>query len=234
MTATAHHPERAPTAPAPWEHLPTRSIGVRTAKRAIDIVGATVGLVLAAPVIAVAAAAIRLTSRGPAIFRQARVGRHEQPFTILKLRTMTVGNDDTEHRAYATRLLTDAATPPDGADGAYKLTNDPRVTRIGAVLRRFSLDELPQLVNVLRGDMSLVGPRPALDWEVALYSDHHRTRAAVRPGCTGLWQVSGRSRLTTLQMLDLDATYASTWSVAGDLAILARTPVVLVSGGGAR
>jgi lipopolysaccharide/colanic/teichoic acid biosynthesis glycosyltransferase len=219
---------------SPWEDLPRRPWRVEAAKRALDIVGAGVVLVVVAPVLAVAMAAIRLTSRGPAIFRQQRVGRHEQPFTILKLRTMTVDNDDSAHRAYAIALLTDPGAGPDGEDGTYKLTNDPRVTRVGAFLRRFSLDELPQLVNVLRGDMSLVGPRPALAWEVEHYRDEHRARAAVRPGCTGLWQVSGRSRLTTLQMLDLDADYAATWSVTGDIAILAKTPVVLLTGGGAR
>lgn len=218
----------------PWSTLPRRSAIAGAAKRAVDILGASVALMVAGPIIGLAMVAIRLTSSGRAIFRQQRVGRCEQPFTILKLRTMTVDNDDTAHRAYATALLTDPTALPDGADGTYKLTNDPRVTKVGALLRRFSLDELPQLVNVLRGDMSLVGPRPALAWEVALYSDHHRTRAAVRPGCTGLWQVSGRSRLTTLQMLDLDAAYAANWSVPGDIAILAKTPVVLITGGGAR
>lgn len=223
-----------PSADEPWCHLAPRPAWQRATKRVLDICGASLALLVFAPVIAAALIAVRVTSRGPVIFRQQRVGRHEEPFTIFKLRTMKVDNDDSQHRAYATELLTNPDAKPAGEDGTYKLTNDPRVTPVGRFLRRFSLDEIPQLVNVLRGDMSLIGPRPALDWEVALYSPEHRVRAAVRPGCTGLWQVSGRSRLTTLEMLDLDRQYACEWSVRGDLLIALKTPLALIHGGGAR
>jgi lipopolysaccharide/colanic/teichoic acid biosynthesis glycosyltransferase len=233
MTALPHLDDPQPIARdvAP---VPTRPAWQRSVKRGIDILVASAALVVTGPLILAAMAAIRLTSRGPAIFRQERVGRHEVPFTILKLRTMAVDNDDSEHRAYATLLLTTTDAPDTDGAGTFKLTNDPRVTKVGAVLRRFSLDELPQLVNVLRGEMSLVGPRPSLPFEAELYSAEHRLRAAVSPGCTGLWQVSGRSRITTLEMLELDLNYARTWSIRGDLAILARTPRVLLGGDGAR
>ena len=192
--------------------------------------GAAALLVVLAPALLLIAALVRLTSRGPALFRQERVGYRGRPFTMLKFRSMRVDCPDAVHRDFVGRMLT-GHDPRGTGDGLFKLANDQRVTPLGDVLRRTSLDELPQLVNVLRGDMSLVGPRPALRWEVELYQHHHHERFLVRPGITGLWQVSGRSRLTMTQALDLDVEYARRRSVLFDLWILIRTiPAVLPFG----
>jgi lipopolysaccharide/colanic/teichoic acid biosynthesis glycosyltransferase len=178
---------------------------------------------------------VRLTSPGPALFRQTRVGQYGRPFRMYKFRTMRAGCSDRLHREYVGHLLRDEQPPADGKRGVYKLDADPRVTRLGAALRRSSLDELPQLFNVLRGDMSLVGPRPMLPWELELLDPPYRERFAVPAGMTGLWQVSGRSRLTMKQALDLDVEYARRASFAFDLLIVARTALVfLVPRGGAR
>jgi lipopolysaccharide/colanic/teichoic acid biosynthesis glycosyltransferase len=200
------------------------------AKRALDLVGAVLlGLTLW-PLVLVAAVAIRATSRGPVLFRQVRVGRDGSPFTMLKLRTMRVGAPDAVHRAYVRQLMQGQAVP---VDGLYKLQGDDRVTRVGAFLRKTSIDELPQLWNVLRGQMSLVGPRPALAWEVELFPDWAMRRFEVRPGVTGLWQVSGRNRLTMLDGLALDVRYVDRQSLSLDVVVLART-VAAVLGRGAR
>jgi lipopolysaccharide/colanic/teichoic acid biosynthesis glycosyltransferase len=211
---------------------PTPSATGALAKRALDIVGAAVLLVVLSPVLIPVALAVRLTSRGPAIFRQQRVGKDEIPFTCLKFRTMEVGNDDGEHRTYVTRLLTEEEPPEGGDPGVYKLTHDPRITPVGRWLRTSSLDELPQLVNVLRGEMSLVGPRPSLPWEVELFEPRFRARSSVPPGITGLWQVSGRSRLSYREALELDLEYVRTHSLRTDLSILARTVLVVARGDG--
>jgi lipopolysaccharide/colanic/teichoic acid biosynthesis glycosyltransferase len=199
-------------------------------ERVIDVVVATAALVVLAPLLAVLTMVIRATSRGPAVFRQERVGRHGERFVCLKFRTMYEDNDDAIHRDYVRRLLTDERPPEGGEAGVYKLAHDPRVTPVGRWLRRTSLDELPQLFNVVRGDMSLVGPRPSLPWEVDLFEPHHLKRFEVKPGITGLWQVSGRSRVSVRDALDLDVAYVEQRSLAFDLAILARTPAVLVRG----
>lgn len=192
-------------------------------KRAIDVAAACVLLHVLAPLLLVLAAAIRLTSPGPAIFRQERVGRDERPFMVWKFRTMHVHNDDRVHRRYVERLLTEDTPPDGGQPGVYKLAADPRVTRVGAFLRRTSLDELPQLVNVLNGTMSLVGPRPALQWEVELYRPVHRQRFLVKPGMTGLWQVSGRNTVGMRAALDIDVEYVRRRSLGLDLSILLKT-----------
>ncbi|MGA5299417.1 sugar transferase [Nucisporomicrobium flavum] len=191
-------------------------------KRVLDVVLAATGLLLLTPLLAVVWVAVRLTSPGPAVFRQERLGRDEKPFTMYKFRSMTAGAADGAHRAYVRAMLT-GAEPRQGDSGLYKLEQDPRVTRVGGWLRRTSLDELPQLVNVLRGDMSLVGPRPVLAWEAELFTAQQRTRFAARPGLTGLWQVSGRARLTMPQALALDVEYVRRQSLWLDLTILART-----------
>jgi lipopolysaccharide/colanic/teichoic acid biosynthesis glycosyltransferase len=202
------------------------------AKRAMDLTLASLMLVVLAPVMLVIVLLIQLTSPGPALFQQIRVGLRQSPFILLKFRTMHQGTDDAIHRAYVTNMLAARATPADAERGIYKLTNDPRVTRIGRFLRKSSLDELPQLVNVLRGDMSLVGPRPVLPWEAQLFEPRHRLRFEVKPGITGLWQVTGRSALTMQQALDLDAEYVLRRTTLLDLAILVRTiPAVLLSRG---
>ena len=196
-------------------------------RQALDVLLAVTALVIVLPVLAAIVLAIRLTSSGPAIFRQERLGRDERPFTLYKFRTMRVGSDDTEHRRYVTQLLTDASPPPGGAAGLYKLQDDARVTRVGAFLRRTSLDELPQLVNVLSGDMAIVGPRPVLPWEAALFEPRYHARFAVRPGLTGLWQVSGRAQLSMREALDLDLRYVAERRLRTDLRIIVKTvPVV--------
>ena len=191
-------------------------------KRLLDVVLASLALIVLSPLLALLWLLVRLDSTGPAVFSQQRLGRAEHPFTIYKFRSMRTGNSDAIHRAFVTEMLADG--PKSAAiDGFYKLQTDPRVTPLGSWLRRTSLDELPQLVNVVRGDMSLVGPRPVLSWEAELFDDAARVRFQVRPGLTGLWQVSGRARLTMRQALELDAQYVRRQSLWLDLSILART-----------
>lgn len=216
--------------------LHRRSPGVerldRAAKRAMDVLLASGMLLAFSLAMLVIAVLIRLTSPGPVLFRQVRVGYWQSPFVMLKFRTMHQGIDDTIHRSYVTAMLAGQAAPADGERGIYKLTRDPRVTRIGGFLRKTSLDELPQLINVLRGEMSLVGPRPVLPWEGKLFKPWDRVRFSVRPGITGLWQVTGRSALTMQQALDLDVEYALRRTIMLDLVILFRTiPSVLFSRG---
>jgi lipopolysaccharide/colanic/teichoic acid biosynthesis glycosyltransferase len=204
----------------------------RAAKRAMDVLLASLLLLVLSPVMLAAALMIRLTSPGPALFRQVRVGYWQSSFVMLKFRTMRLGIDDVIHRSYVTAMLAGQAVQADADRGIYKLTRDPRVTSVGRFLRKTSLDELPQLINVLRGEMSLVGPRPVLAWEGKLFKPWHRVRFAVRPGITGLWQVTGRSALTMQQALDLDVEYALHRTIMLDLVILLRTiPSVLFSRG---
>ncbi len=194
-------------------------------------------MLLLAPVCLLIAVAIKLTSKGPICFRQKRVGQSGEEFVLFKFRTMCVNNDSQVHREYVTQLIAGSAQRQ-GANGhrkgLYKLTTDSRITRVGRLLRRTSLDELPQLFNVLKGEMSLVGPRPAIPYEVEAYETWHRGRIfEAKPGITGLWQVSGRSRVTFDEMVRLDLRYARTWSPWMDLRILLRTPVAMVFGEGA-
>lgn len=196
------------------------------AKRIVDIAVAATALALTLPLLLAAAALIRMTSRGPVLFRQIRIGRGEVPFTMLKLRTMRADADDKAHREFNTRELRgelDRAT----ADEVFKI-QDSRITPVGRYLRRYSIDELPQLLNVLAGDMSLVGPRPSLPWEVELYTSEQRLRHCCPPGMTGLWQVSGRNRLSMPEMLALDVAYARSRSLTLDLRILLRTPYAIL------
>jgi lipopolysaccharide/colanic/teichoic acid biosynthesis glycosyltransferase len=197
-------------------------------RRVLDVSIALAALIVLSPLMAVIALLIRRSSPGPALFRQERIGYHERPFIFLKFRTMYTDCDDRVHRDYVTRMLTKDPLSCQ-QDGLFKLADDPRITRLGAFLRSTSLDELPQLINVLHGDMSLVGPRPALPWEVSLYKHHHyRMRFQVRPGITGLWQVRGRSKLSMNEALELDVQYAKRRSLAMDLWILLMTiPAVI-------
>lgn len=220
---------RTMVAPAP-RVVPRSNLrrrGSLGAKRAVDLVGALVLLVLTAPLLIVIALTIWATSGRPILFRQERVGRDGRRFTMYKFRTMAVGGSDAAHREQNRRELLGEAT-----DG-HKDDADDRITPIGRWLRHASLDELPQLFNVLVGHMSLVGPRPALPWEVELFDQHHRRRERVRPGVTGLWQVSGRNELTMLEMLELDVRYVARRSTWFDLRILLRTPLVVVRREGA-
>jgi lipopolysaccharide/colanic/teichoic acid biosynthesis glycosyltransferase len=206
-------------------------------KRAIDVVGSLLALTLGGPVFLLIALAIKLTSPGPVFFRQTRVGQHGVPFNFLKFRSMFVNCDPAIHKQYVQQLIAGRAErmPSDNAkDGVYKLTKDPRITRVGSILRRTSLDELPQFINVLRGEMSLVGPRPAVVYEVEAYETWHRNRILeVKPGITGLWQVNGRSRVKFDDMVRLDLRYARSSSLWLDLKILFRTPLAVVFGEGA-
>lgn len=206
-------------------------------KRMIDIGASLALLAIASPVMGLIALAVKATSRGPVLFRQQRLGRYGRPFTFLKFRSMWVNNDPAIHREYVRQFISGTAgqhAPSAGEPKIYKLTRDPRVTRVGRFLRKTSLDELPQLWNVLAGQMSLVGPRPPLPYEFASYSAWHRRRLfEARPGVTGLWQVSGRSRTKFDEMVRLDLRYAKSWSLALDLRILLRTPRAVFSGSGA-
>jgi lipopolysaccharide/colanic/teichoic acid biosynthesis glycosyltransferase len=196
---------------------------------AVEAVLAGCALIVIAPLLVVIAVAVRVSSPGPVLFRQERLGVGRRPFTLLKFRTMTVDNDDRVHREYVTALLTAEEAPHGGQEGVYKLVNDPRVTRVGRVLRSTSLDELPQLVNVLRGEMSFVGPRPVLAWEADLFPAWAMPRFDVRPGITGLWQVRGRSATAMRDALRLDVEYVERRSLRQDVAILVRTPLVLLN-----
>jgi lipopolysaccharide/colanic/teichoic acid biosynthesis glycosyltransferase len=206
----------------------------RVAKRTLDIAVASLCLALASPLFVLVVVLVRLTSPGPALFRQVRLGQDRRPFVLLKFRTMYTGSSDEAHREYVTKLLTEDQPSAGGTRGLYKLENDPRVTRVGRLFRRASIDELPQLLNVIKGDMSLVGPRPALPWEAAMFGDGHDQRFAVPPGLTGLWQVSGRNSLTMRQGLDLDIEYVQTQSLARDIVILLKTVPVVLSARGAQ
>lgn len=210
-------------------------LGLAT-KRLTDILGSLVLLVALSPVFLLIAAAIKMTSRGPILFRQKRIGEHGTPFTFLKFRSMYVNNDATEHKEYVRRLIAGQAEKKraQGQGGVFKLTNDPRITTVGRALRRTSLDELPQLINVLRGEMSLVGPRPPVPYEVEAYATWHRRRLLeAKPGITGLWQVYGRSRVEFDDMVRLDLRYARDCSPLLDLKILLQTPKAVMSGDGA-
>jgi lipopolysaccharide/colanic/teichoic acid biosynthesis glycosyltransferase len=201
---------------------------VAALRRFVDVCVAGLLLALLVGLFAAVTVIVRASSRGPAIFRQQRVGKDGRLFTLYKFRTMRREADDSSHRAYVSRLITEDAPPAGGARGLYKLQDDPRLTPVGGFLRRTSLDELPQLMNVLRGDMALVGPRPVLPWEAALFDPRYQARFSVRPGITGLWQVSGRAQLTMREALDLDIAYVEQQRLGLDLRILLKTvPVVL-------
>ena len=204
-------------------------------KRALDVVGSLVLLVLLSPFLAVIALAVATTSPGGVLFRQVRIGHGMKPFTMLKFRTMYAGADVEVHKAFVHRFISSSGAPLAGArPGTFKLADDPRITSVGRLLRKTSLDELPQLWNALRGDMSLVGPRPALPYEVEQYQPWHRRRFfGAKPGITGLWQVTGRSRTTFNDMVRLDLRYARARSFLTDVKILLATPAAVVSGKGA-
>ncbi|MDQ0240170.1 exopolysaccharide biosynthesis polyprenyl glycosylphosphotransferase [Arthrobacter bambusae] len=203
---------------------PTLEAGQRVAKRLFDVAVSAALIVLVSPLLAVLALLVKLDGPGPSLFRQERVGFEGTPFKMLKFRSMVV---DAEAR------LTELADRNEGSGLLFKVKNDPRITRIGGFLRRYSLDELPQLFNVLSGSMSLVGPRPPLSSEVEAYEQDVRRRLLVKPGVTGLWQVSGRSNLSWQDSVRLDLYYVENWSLAGDLIILLRTARAVFGGHGA-
>ena len=209
----------------------------RATKRMIDVLGSLSLLALLSPVFLAIAVAVKLTSEGPVLFRQKRIGEYGTPFTFLKFRSMYTDNDSSQHKEYVRQLIAGRAAkqPTDGnGEGVFKLTNDPRITPVGSFLRRTSLDELPQFLNVLRGEMSLVGPRPPVPYEVEAYATWHRRRLLeAKPGITGLWQVEGRSRVGFDDMVRLDLRYARNCSPWLDLKILIQTPRAVIAGNGA-
>ena len=206
-------------------------------KRAIDIVGSGLLLIMLAPVLGIIAVAIKLTSKGPVLFKQNRLGQFGAGFKCLKFRTMYTDNDPKTHQEFIQQFI--AGKMANEKDGeaeptVYKITNDPRVTSVGRFLRKTSLDEFPQFWNVLRGEMSLVGPRPPVPYEFEIYDFWHRRRVLeVKPGVTGLWQVSGRSRTCFDDMVRLDLQYSQSWSLWLDLKILLATPRAVFTGEGA-
>lgn len=230
-TPRSRHPADADPAPAstghghPW-------------KRTLDVVGSLVALVLLSPLIALVALLIKLTSPGPVIFRQDRIGQGGVPFTFYKFRSMRADNDDKVHRDYVASLIDGepvANGQAAGAGGHFKLKSDPRVTAIGRLIRRTSIDEIPQFYNVLRGDMSLVGPRPPVVYEAHRYKSWHRRRVFdLKPGLTGIWQVEGRSRVSFDDMVRMDLRYLRECSLTFDLKILLKTVLVVVRCHGAQ
>ncbi len=203
-------------------------------KRGFDIAVGTLMTIAVSPILLLAAIAIRVLDGSPLMFRQTRIGIHGKPFELLKFRTMRSQCSDTVHREYVKGWIRRAATGRSKADRTevFKIGSDERVTRIGRWLRRFSIDELPQLLNVLYGNMSLIGPRPAMPYELELYQEWHRHRLDAPPGITGLWQVSGRNRLSFEEMVQLDIEYIEDWSLVGDMGILLRTLPAMLQGSG--
>jgi lipopolysaccharide/colanic/teichoic acid biosynthesis glycosyltransferase len=233
-----------PSNPALYPDLSNHASGKQpllVLKRSIDIVGGLILSVICLPFCLLIALAIKATSKGPILFRQMRVGQHGKQFVFLKFRSMYVDNDHSIHREFVTKLINKdmhAEETHAGAmrstDNVFKLTSDKRITPIGRFLRRSSLDELPQFLNVLLGDMSLVGPRPPIPYELAAYQTWHRRRLLeVKPGVTGLWQVTGRSTVDFDAMVRLDLKYATVWSPWLDIKILLRTPLAVIRGSGA-
>jgi len=205
-------------------------------KRAMDVIGSASALLIFSPVLAAIAVAIRLTSKGPVLFRQERLGQYGQTFTFLKFRSMYTNCDAKIHQEYVNQFIAGevAENNADGKKAVFKIQQDPRVTSIGRFLRKTSLDELPQFLNVLRGEMSLVGPRPPIAYEFHAYDLWHRRRVLeIKPGITGLWQVEGRSRTRFDDMVRLDLKYARGWSLWLDVKILIQTPSAVFSGDGA-
>ncbi len=206
-------------------------------KRPIDVLGAAFALLLLSPVMLIAAAAVAATSRGPIIFKQVRLGKGGVPFVFYKFRSMTTDIGDEIHRNYVQDLIKgriDAGQPPTAKRATYKMASDPRVTPVGRWIRKSSIDELPQLVNVLLGDMSLVGPRPPIPYEAENYQSWHRRRVLdMKPGITGLWQVEGRSRVSFDEMVRMDLRYIRNCSLTLDLSIMLRTVGAVLRGDGA-
>ncbi len=219
-----------------YPDLPGQSPSRKSAqalKRVIDFGGSLTLICLFAPVLVLIALVIKLNSKGPVIFKQVRVGHRGRPFSFWKFRSMYVDNDATIHKEYVTNFIS-CDQPADEGEAVYKIVADPRVTPVGRFLRKTSLDELPQLWNVLRGDMSLVGPRPPVPYEFDCYALWHRRRILeVKPGITGLWQVMGRSRISFNEMVRLDIRYVQHWSIWLDIRILLQTPKAVLMGEGA-
>lgn len=213
-----------------------RPIRTYRSKRILDVIAASMGLIIAAPLAAVAALLIKISSPGPVLFKQMRVGKDGKQFLFYKFRSMRVDNDDSQHRKYIKLFIEgneEELKKLQSGKKLYKMAGDSRVTLIGKFLRRTSLDELPQLINVLRGDMSMVGPRPHLPYEVDLYQDWHRRRLQGMPGITGWWQIHGRSRVTFDESVKMDIWYLEHQSLILDIRIMCRTITKATVGRGA-
>ena len=230
----------SPSNRALYPDITSPGIGKRSAlvmKRVIDFVGSGSILTLCSPLLLVIALAIKVSSKGPVLFRQERVGQYGKHFTFLKFRSMLVDSDHSIHKEFVTKFIADEAQHQplnENCERPYKLAADKRITRVGKFLRSTSLDELPQLLNVLKGEMSLVGPRPPIPYEVAVYKTWHRRRVLeAKPGITGLWQVTGRSKVKFDEMVRLDLRYSATWSPWLDTKILLQTPLAVIKGTGA-
>ena len=219
------------------KHERTRKNALKM-KRIIDVIGSITGIVIFSPFFILVPILIKLTSRGTVFFRQERVGQYENNFMFLKFRSMYSGNNEDVHKEFVHNLICDKTPCDTGDNGSkkkvYKITNDKRVTPLGKILRKTSLDELPQFFNVLRGEMSLTGPRPPIPYEIEEYDSWHRRRVLeVKPGITGLWQVMGRSSTSFDEMVRLDLQYATNWSLWLDIKILLKTPWAIFAGKGA-
>jgi len=210
-----------------------RGSGYRKLKRGIDLVLISFLLPLWCLLMLLIAVAIKLHSPGPIFYRQQRIGKGGVPFTMFKFRSMRVGDDSQIHRQHMQRLIRENIRPEDIGSKSLKLKRDPRITGVGKILRTLSLDELPQLINVLRGEMSLVGPRPPLPYEYELYDEWHKQRLQVLPGITGLWQVTAHNQVSFQEMVHIDLAYIESMSLWLDLKIILRTPLEMLRGKGA-
>jgi len=207
----------------------------RLIKRGIDILSSLFVLIVGSPFLLAIALLIKITSKGPVFYTQERVGENGEKFILYKFRTMRADADDSIHREFTRKFILgnfDKSSLDGSRTSVYKITNDPRVTAIGSFLRKTSLDELPQFINILKGEMTLVGPRPPLPYEYEYYEDWHKLRLKVKPGLTGLWQVSGRSSVPFNEMVMLDLYYIENWSLMLDLKIILRTIPVMFRGAG--
>jgi len=228
--------EGAANKPKPGQVIGVRPIRAYRSKRALDVVAASIVLVIAAPLSAIVAMLIKVSSPGPVLFKQLRVGKDGKEFMFYKFRSMRVGNDDSQHREYIKAFIEgdeDKLKQLQKCKKLYKLTSDDRVTFVGRFLRRTSLDELPQLINVLRGEMSMVGPRPHLPYEVEMYKDWHRRRLQGLPGITGWWQIHGRSRVPFDEAVKMDIWYLEHQSLILDIRVMCRTLTKATVGRGA-
>ena len=205
----------------------------RLAKRTFDTLAVTIGLILLSPLLLIVAIIIKLDSPGPVFYWQSRVGENGRLFTMLKFRSMKSGNDANEHKQHIARLIKENLSVDTLGKKSLKLENDPRITRVGKLIRKTSIDELPQLFNVLRGEMSLVGPRPPIPYEVELYQNWHKRRLEAIPGITGIWQIKGRNRVSFDEMVRMDIEYIETQSFWLDMKILFQTPIAVIAGIGA-
>jgi lipopolysaccharide/colanic/teichoic acid biosynthesis glycosyltransferase len=235
--STGEGPKQKTVLPAAMKKKAGQRVGL-VAKRLTDVIGSVMAIVVFAPVLAGIAMWVKMSSRGPVLFRQERIGLGGKTFMLMKFRTMFANNDPTIHKEFVRNLIS-AGNDGDraagaGPDGAYKIKSDPRVTTVGRILRKTSLDELPQFMNVLKGDMSLVGPRPPIMYEYEEYDLWHRHRVLdIKPGITGLWQVAGRSVTTFDEMVRMDIKYIREWSLWLDIQIILKTPLVMLKGNGA-